>query len=85
MKKKQKKKKKHFLCGSAFGVRGVDVGLPGNGNSDSHGARSVHLIITMIKWIRISRLSIKNSFLFAGGQGRVAGRVRVGEAIWEDS
>ena len=33
----------------------------GNGNSNSHGARPVHLIITMIKWIRTSRLSIKNS------------------------
>jgi len=28
---------------------------------NSHGARPVHLIITMIKWIRTSRLSIKNS------------------------
>ena len=26
-----------------------------------HGARPVHLIITMIKWIRTSRLSIKNT------------------------
>ena len=33
--------------------RKVDVRLP--------GARPVHLIITMIKWIRTSRLSIKNS------------------------
>ena len=39
----------------------VDVRLPGKGNSNSHGARPVHLIITMIKWIRTSRLSIKNS------------------------
>jgi len=31
------------------------------GNSNSHGARPVHLIITMIKWFRTSRLSIKNS------------------------
>ena len=31
------------------------------GNSNSHGARPVHLIITMLKWIRTSRLSIKNS------------------------
>jgi len=30
-----------------------------------HGARPVHLIITMIKWIRTSRLSMKNS-LFEG-------------------
>jgi len=41
--------------------RKVDVRLPGKGNSDSHGARPVHLIITMITWIRTSRLSIKNS------------------------
>ena len=43
------------------GTRKVDVRLPGKGNSNSHGARPVHLIITMIKWIRTSRLSIKNS------------------------
>ena len=28
----------------------------------SHGARPVHLIITMIKWTRTSRVSVKNSF-----------------------
>ena len=39
----------------------VDVRLPGKRNSNSHGARPVHLIITMIKWIQTSRLSIKNS------------------------
>ena len=32
-----------------------------NASSNSHGARPVHLIITMIQWIRTSRLSIKNS------------------------
>ena len=32
------------------------------GNSDSHGARPVHLIISTIKWIRTSRLSVNNSF-----------------------
>jgi hypothetical protein len=42
-------------------VRKVDVRLPGKGNSNSHGARTVHLSITMIKWIRTIRLSIKNS------------------------
>ena len=41
--------------------RKVDARLPGKGNSNSHGARPVHLIITMIKWFRTSRLSIKNS------------------------
>jgi len=30
-------------------ARKVDVRLPGKGNSNSHGARPVHLIITMIK------------------------------------
>ena len=35
--------------------------LPGKGNSNSHGARPVHLIITMIRWIRTSRLSKKNA------------------------
>ena len=38
-----------------------DVRLPGKENLNSHGARPVHLIITMIKWIRTGRLSIKNS------------------------
>ena len=32
--------------------RKVDVMLPGKWNSNSHGARPVHLIITMIKWTR---------------------------------
>jgi len=35
------------------------IRLPGKGNANSHGARPVHLIITMIKWIRTSRVSIK--------------------------
>ena len=42
-------------------TRKVDIRLPGKGNSNCHGARPVHLIITMIKWIRTSRWSIKNS------------------------
>ena len=44
----------------AISARKVDVRLPGKGDSNSHGAGPVHLII-MIKWIRTSRLSIKNS------------------------
>ena len=43
----------------------VDVRLPGEGNSNSYGARPVHLIITMITWIRTSRLSTKNSLFLA--------------------
>jgi len=49
--------------------RRVDVRLPGKGNSKSHGARPIHLIITTIKWIRTSRLSIQNSPF--GGEGVV--------------
>ena len=55
--------------------RKVDVRLPGKENSNSHGARPVHLIITMIKWIRTSRLSIKN-FLSGGTD--------MGEAVKEE-
>ena len=39
--------------------RKVDVRLPGTRNSNSHGARPVHQIISIIKWIQTSRLSIK--------------------------
>ena len=47
--------------GVSCSTRKVDVRLPGKGNSNSHGARPIHQIITMIWWIRTSRLSIKNS------------------------
>ena len=39
----------------------VEVRLPGKGVSNFPGARPVHLIITMIKWIQTSRLSLQNS------------------------
>jgi len=39
------------------------------GRSNSHGARPVHLIITMITWTRTSRLSITNSLSLWGGAG----------------
>jgi hypothetical protein len=35
----------------------VDFKLPGKGNSNFHGARQVHLIIAMTKWIRTRRLA----------------------------
>jgi len=54
-------KKTHNLLVFDQGPRKVDVRLPGKGNSNSHGARPVHLIILMIMWTRTSRLSIKNS------------------------
>jgi hypothetical protein len=41
--------------------RKVDTRLPGKGELNSHGARPVHQIISMIEWIRTSRLSKQNS------------------------
>ena len=37
----------------------VDIRLPGKGNSNSHGARPVHPVISIINLIRTRRLSIK--------------------------
>ena len=48
----------------------IDVRLPGKRISNSHGARPVHLIISMIKWIRTSRLSIKNSLSLWAQDGK---------------
>ena len=42
-------------------ARPPDVRLPGKGDSNSHGARPVHQIIPVIKWIWTSRLSVKIS------------------------
>ena len=39
----------------------IVVRLPEKANANSHGARPVHHIISMIKWFRTSRLPIKNS------------------------
>ena len=49
------------VCDDHERRRNLDLSLPEKGNSDTHGARLVHQIITMIKWIRTSRLSIENS------------------------
>ena len=49
-----------WYLGIGAQARKVDMRLPVKGNSNSHGARPVHLISTMLKWIRTSRLSIKN-------------------------
>ena len=66
------------MTGSAS--RKVDARLPGKGNSNSHGARPVHLIITMIKWIRTSRLSISYRVLEVSGERKFVenDRERVG-------
>ena len=55
---------------------GGDARLPGKGNSNSYGAMPIYLIITMIKWIRINRLSIKKS-LSLYGAGHVTTRLSV--------
>ena len=39
----------------------VNIRLAGKGNSNSHGARPVHQIISMKKWIRTSRLWMQKS------------------------
>ena len=46
---------------SRLWTRKVDVRLPEKGNSMSHGAKPVHQIISMMKWIQTSRLSIHKS------------------------
>ena len=53
-----------FMCPSKVWIR-----LAGEGNSNSHGARPVHQIISMMKRIRTSRLSIEKS-LCADPEGR---------------
>jgi hypothetical protein len=59
---KKKKTEHQGGCGLSITCSGkVDVRLPGKMHSNAHGARPVHRIIAMIKWIRIRRLSIKNS------------------------
>ena len=45
------------------GTRKVDIRLPGKGDSNSHGARPVH---PKHRWIRSSRLSIKDSLSVQG-------------------
>jgi hypothetical protein len=45
--------------------RKVDIRLPGKGSSNLHGARPVHQIISMIRWIQTSRLSVKTSLSLA--------------------
>ena len=50
-------------AGLLQGGRKVDVRLPGKENPNSHGARPVYQIISMLEWIRTSRLSIRNSLV----------------------
>ena len=61
--------------------RKVDVRLPEKRNSDFHGVRPVHLIITMMKWIWTSRLSTKKSLSLC--TGHVLEKARVQEIVQE--
>ena len=60
-------------------TRKVDVRLPGKGNSNSHGARPVHQIISMTAWLRTSELSIHNS-LSTSREGAPGPDIRVRDA-----
>ena len=46
--------------GCRCGAGKIDVWLPGKRSSKSHDARPVHPIVSTKKWIRTSRLSMKN-------------------------
>jgi len=68
------------------GSQQVDVRPPEKANPNSYCARPVHLIITMMKWIRTSRLSTRN-FLSGsrGGRGLGADRqISVFRFTWTD-
>ena len=51
-----KQRRPDQICAPENG-QGVTVGAPAKENTISHGARPLHLV----KWIRTSRLSMKNS------------------------
>jgi len=57
-------------------TRTVDVKLPGKGNSNSHGARPVRLIIKMIKWSRLAQRTLSLYKI-----GRVLGQGSFGEVV----
>ena len=59
----------HTILPMQHDVRPGVAGLPGKGNSDSHGARPVHQII----WIRNSKLSTKTFLSVLQGVERCAG------------
>ena len=62
----------------------VDTRRPGKENSNFYGARPVRQIISMIKWIQTSWLSIKNSLsLGRGGESVGFGVEREGEEVGE--
>jgi len=63
--------------------RKVDVRPPGKGNSTSQGARPVHKIISMIKWIRTSLLSINISLADTRPAMQGVGKMRVSINIKE--
>jgi len=68
---------------------GLALGIDARVDSNSHGARPVHQIISMIQWIRTSRLSVNNSLsgkhLRLGLALRIDARVDLGryKATWK--
>ena len=65
----------------SLGWSKVDIRLPGTGDSKSHGARPVHQTISMIEWIRPSRLSIMDSL----SDGRDESDIEVGVVGYPNS
>ena len=63
----------------------VDARLPGKGNSNSYGARLVHRIITMMKCMWTSRLSVQNSSSRVPQYSRVDRRTTCRTRKWPDS
>ena len=55
------------------GYRKVDIRLPEKANSNSHGARPVYQILSMMNWIRTSKFVNKELSLWWQGFPRTLG------------
>ena len=72
-------------CWSWDQVSWVYIRLPEKGKSYTHGARSGHQIILMIKWIRTTRFSITNSVCLVRRMGSRVGRRGRRRGVWSSS
>jgi len=88
VKAKKKQKLAHEEAEVDACPRKADIGLAGKGKLQSYGVRPVHQIISITKWIRTSRLSIKDSLSDAcppeveHGSGLEAFSKRGGKLRW---
>ena len=60
----------------------ADIRLPGKGNLSFYGARPVHLVITMIKWIQTSRLPMKKSLSHSPVSNYLVSTIRRDQALF---